>query len=181
MENKDLIKKLKSENIIVYPTDTIYGIVGSALSKKVVSRIYTIKGRDENKPFIILISRIEDLKLFGVKISPDQEKYLKSVWPGKVSVILPCKSKKFYYLHRGTNSLAFRLPKKKSLQALLKKTGPLVAPSANPQGLLPATTIREAKNYFGDTIDAYVSGGKLEGKSSTLISLLHEKAEILRK
>ena len=166
---------------MIYPTDTIYGILGSALSKKVVERIYTIKGRDENKPFIILISRIEDLKLFGVKISSDQQKYLKSVWPGKVSVILPCKSKKFSYLHRGTNSLALRLPKKKSLRALLEKTGPLVAPSANPQGFVPATTIREAKNYFGNTVDIYVSGGKLQGKSSTLISLLGKEPEILRK
>ncbi len=166
---------------MVYPTDTIYGILGNALSKSVVSKIYKIKGRDENKPFIILISKIEDLKLFGIKISKEQQTFLKSVWPGKVSVILLCTSKKFSYLHRGTNSLAFRLPKKKFLQALLEKTGPLVAPSANPQGLTPATTIREAKKYFGDTIDIYVSGGKLEGKSSTLISLLGKEPEILRK
>jgi L-threonylcarbamoyladenylate synthase len=166
---------------MVYPTDTIYGILGNALSKSVVSKIYKIKGRDENKPFIILISRIEDLKLFGVKLSIEQNRFLENVWPGKVSVILPCKSKKFSYLHRGTNSLAFRFPKKKSLQALLEKTGPLVAPSANPQALPPAKTIGEAKSYFGNAVDIYVSGGKLEGKSSTLISLLGKEPEILRK
>lgn len=175
------ITDLEPDSIMVYPTDTIYGILGNALSKSVVSKIYKIKGRDENKPFIILISKIEDLKLFGIKISKEQQTFLKSVWPGKVSVILPCTSKKFSYLHRGTNSLAFRLPKKKFLQALLQKTGPLVAPSANPQALPPAKTIREAKNYFGDTVDMYVSGGKLEGKSSTLISLLGKEPEILRK
>lgn len=170
-----------SDSIMIYPTDTIYGILGSALSKKVVARIYDIKGRDENKPFIILISEIADLKKFGVKLTQHQKEFLESVWPGKVSVILPCPSKKFSYLHRETNSLAFRLPKKKALRELLQKTGPLVAPSANPQALPPAKTIREAKNYFGDTIDIYVPGGKLEGKSSTLISLLENEPKILRK
>lgn len=181
METKDLIKKLKSENIAIYPTDTIYGIVGSALSKKVVSKIYEIKGRDENKPFIILISKIKDLELFGIKVSTEQKKFLENVWPEKVSVILPCKSTKFQYLHRGTKSLAFRLPKKKPLRELLEKTGPLVAPSANPQGLEPAKNITEAKKYFGDMVDIYVSGGKLEGKPSMLISLLEKEPKILRK
>lgn len=179
--NKDLVKVLKNEGVAIYPTDTLYGIIGSALSKKAVSRIYEIKGRDENKPFIILISKIKDLELFGINISIDQKKYLESVWPGKVSVILPCKSTKFQYLHRGTNSLAFRLPNKKSLRELLQKTGPLVAPSANPQGLDPAKTIKEAKRYFEDTIYMYVAGGKLEGKASTVISLLDKEPKILRK
>ncbi|HRH24822.1 MAG TPA: L-threonylcarbamoyladenylate synthase [Candidatus Paceibacterota bacterium] len=182
MDKNNLIKKITKElGIAVYPTDTIYGILGSALSKRTVSKIYKIKGRDENKPFIILISKIDDLKLFGIKTSAEQNDFLQSVWPGKVSVILPCKSKKFQYLHRGTKSLAFRLPKKKSLKILLEKTGPLVAPSANPQGLAPATTIREAKKYFGEVVDVYVSGGKLEGKSSTLISLLEKEPRVLRK
>lgn len=96
-------------------------------------------------------------------------------------MILPCKSTKFQYLHRGTKSLAFRLPKKKPLRELLEKTGPLVAPSANPQGLEPAKNITEAKKYFGDMVDVYVAGGKLEGKPSKLISLLEKKPKILRK
>lgn len=178
---RDLIKTLKTEGIAIYPTDTIYGIVGSAFSKKAVSRIYEIKGRDETKPFIILISKIKDLELFEIKISATQKKYLESVWPGKVSAILPCKSSKFKYLHRGTKSLAFRLPKKKSLMGILKKAGPLVAPSANPQGLEPAKNITEAKKYFGKTIDIYIANGKLEGKPSTLVSLLENEPKILRK
>lgn len=172
---------MKPDSVAIYPTDTIYGILGSALSKRVVARIYKIKGRDENKPFIILISKIKDLKLFGINISKEQKGYLENIWPNKVSVILPCKSNKFKYLHRGTNSLAFRLPKKESLRKLLEKTGPLVAPSANPQGLPPAKTITEAKKYFGNSVDVYVSGGRMEGKPSRLISLLEEKPRILRR
>ena len=171
---------LKKSGVAVIPTDTIYGIVGSALSKKTVERIYELKGRDDGKPCITLISSYADLKKFGVVLTPSQKKILSRAWPGPVSVILPCTQKKFEYLHRGTKSLAFRMPKTKKLQDLLKKTGPLIAPSANLQGAQPAETIAEAKAYFGDTIDIYSSGGRKKGKPSTLISLLDNKVVVLR-
>lgn len=176
----NIAKVIKNDGVGVILTDTLYGIIGSAFSKKVVERIYELKGRDENKPFIVLISDITDLKKFGIKITSAQKIFLSKVWPGPVSVILPCKNKKFEYLHRGTKSLAFRLPKKKKLQTLLKKTGPLVAPSANPQGLPPAETITQAKKYFGSKIDFSVSGGRKVGKASTIISLLMGKPELIR-
>ena len=171
-------KFLKEGKISVMPTDTLYGICTSAFSKKSVRKIYQIKGRDDHKPFIILISSILDLKKFGIKLTKDQKSFLDNVWPNSVSVILPVPQKRFEYLHRGTKSLAFRLPKKKSLELFIKKTGPLVAPSANPQGLTPATTITEAKEYFGEKIDLYVSDGKIKGKPSIIVSLLENKLKI---
>jgi len=96
---------------------------------------------------------------------------LNEYWPGPVSIILPCESDKFAYLHRGTNSLAFRLPAKPELIETLKQTGPLVAPSANPEGMPPAKTIRKAKAYFGDAADFYYDKGKLTSLPSTLIAV----------
>jgi len=107
----------------VLPTDTIYGLVGPALSKKTVEKIYKTRKRDPKKPLIILISDLDDLKRFSVRIDKESRSLLKKLWPGKISVILPCKDKRFKYLHRGTESLAFRLPAKKSLRRLIKKTG----------------------------------------------------------
>jgi L-threonylcarbamoyladenylate synthase len=74
-------------------------------------------------------------------------------------------------LHLGTQSLAFRVPKPKGLQSLLKKTGPLVAPSANPEGMKPALTMREAKKYFGNAVALYVPG-LVHRAPSSLVSLL---------
>src|SRR5690606_23138943 len=140
----------------------LYGLVGPAFSKKAVERIYEIKGRNKKKPLIVLIASIQDLKKFGVS---GEHPILKKVWPGPVSVTLEhtsmMMSKKFIYLNRGGKSLAFRLPKKKSLIEILKKTGPLVAPSANLEGLPPAENIRQAKRYFDDKVDFYVAGGTL--------------------
>ncbi len=170
------MKRNAKNEIIVLPTDTLYGICTSAFDEKAVEKIYDIKGRDENKPFIVLISKLKDLEDFGIssELIRTHKKLLNTLWPGKVSVILPIEKKswkEFAYLHRGQKSFAFRMPKKKSLQRILTEIGPLVAPSANPQGLKPATNIREAKLYFGNKVDTYISGGKLIGSPSTIIEV----------
>lgn len=176
-----IAKKILKGEIGVLPTDTIYGLVGSALQKKAVVRIYKARKRNPSKPFIILINSIEDLEFFSIEISAEVRKSLRQFWPGKVSVILPCPRKKYEYLHKGTKTLAFRLPAKKSLRRLLKRTGPLVAPSANPEGLPPAKTIREARRYFGEKIDFYVDGGKIVSPPSTLIVMNVKNARVYLK
>lgn len=153
------------------PTDTLYGLVGSAFNENTVARIYKLRKRNLRKPMIILIGSLADLKLFNLRIPRGTKKILREIWPGKVSVILPCPAKKFSYLHRGKNSLAFRLPQKAGLIKILKATGPLVAPSANFEGEPPAKTIKEAKRYFGNKVDFYLDGGKINFAPSTLIEI----------
>lgn len=172
---------LEEDGVVILPTDTLYGIIGRALSKKAVERIYVIKGRSENKPFIVLINSYEDLKTFGIKVNEDQAKILGKFWPGKVSVILPCKLAKWKYLHRGHESLAFRMigKRNKNLFDLINKVGPLVAPSVNIQNEKPAETISEARKYFGEKIDLYINTGRKVSFPSTLVRI-NEKIEILR-
>lgn len=180
-----IIKTLKAGGVGVLSTDTLYGLVGQAMEKKTISRIYDIKGRDSKKPLIILISSTKDLKIFGVKVDDKIKIKLKEFWPGPVSIIFPCKMEKFKYLHRGAKTLAFRIPKKEELIRIIKKTGPLVAPSANPEGLPPARNITEAKKYFGDNIDFYLKGTKPKNKPSSIIKInnsnINSNIKIIRK
>lgn len=173
-------KILSGSGIGVLPTDTIYGLAGRAMDKKAVEKIYKIRKRNPKKPLIILINSLNDLPLFRIKLSLETKKVLKKVWPGPVSVILPCRNKKFHYLHRGTKTLAFRLPKLEWLRNLLKKTGPLAAPSANWEGYPPAKTIKEAEKYFKNQVDFYLNGGKLESPPSTVIFVKDDKIKIIR-
>jgi len=215
--NDEVIKILIDGGIGVLPTDTIYGLVGSALNKKTVTRIYKLRRRNPKKPMIVLIGSVSDLKKFGVKIGARTRKILNKIWPhfrrhalrrgsgysgqaGKVSVILPCQSPKLAYLHRGTKSIAFRLPAFVTapasaplrtcrsagkppfdLHGLLKRVGPLVAPSANLSGKPPARTIKEAMKHFGYKVDFYVDAGQLLSKPSTLIEIKKGKTVVLRK
>ncbi len=176
----NLALSLKGGAVGVLPTDTLYGIVGSAFLERSVERIYVLRKRRPDKPFIILISSLGDLKIFGVRLGVREGDILKKLWPGPVSVVLRSKSGKFDYLKRGGSTLAFRMPGSVWLRNLLKRSGPLVAPSANVEGKKPAKNVREAKEYFGDGVDFYVSVGDLVSKSSTLISLVGGKPRVLR-
>jgi L-threonylcarbamoyladenylate synthase len=176
----EIIKILKNGGIGVLPTDTIYGLVGSAISRKAVFRIYRLRKRNPQKPFIILIGSLDDLNLFKIKIDKYSYKILRKIWPNAVSVVLPCARKKFFYLHRGGKTLAFRFPKNKALTDILKQTGPLIAPSANPEGFRPAETIEQAKEYFGRGVDFYLDKGIIKGPASTLIEIKNKKIFILR-
>ena len=174
------IQMLKAGKVGIVPTDTLYGLSAGAFDAAACARIYALKGRDEGKPFIILIADMSDLSRFGIELTAVQKSYLDTVWPGPVSVILPCPHEEFTYLHRGTTTLAFRLPILPELRALLRETGPLVAPSANPQGLEPAHTLEEARAYFGDRVDFYIEGGRKDAKPSTIISLASGVPVVIR-
>ena len=170
---------LREGAVGVIPTDTIYGICGSALNKKTVEKIYKLRKRNPKKPVIILIGSIGDLKEFNVKLKNWQEKILLKIWPAKISVILDCPSSKFYYLHRGTKTLSFRVPASKNLLKIISVSGPLVAPSANFEGRPPAENINEAKKYFGGEV-FYYGKRKLTGQPSTLVDLTKKPFKIIR-
>lgn len=155
----------------VIPTDTLYGIVASATNESAVRRVYALKKRASTKPCIILISSIGDLKIFGIELTEQQKSIVNTYWPGPVSIVLSCGDDVPEYLHGGTHTLAFRLPDGEKLIALLRESGPLIAPSANPEGLPPAATAGEARQYFGDSVDFYTEGGVRAGEPSTLVKL----------
>ncbi|MCA9390395.1 threonylcarbamoyl-AMP synthase [candidate division WWE3 bacterium] len=171
---------LMNYGVGVLPTDTQYGLVGKALSVTVVEKIYALKGRSADKPLIILISELSDLDTFFVTLTKNEREFLEENWPAQLSAILSCNQPDLTYLHRGTNSLAFRLPDHPDLVQLIKTVGPLVAPSANLEREEPASTIKQAQDYFKDQVDFYVDGGALISPPSTLIQFVDHSIEIIR-
>ncbi len=153
MFTDNLTEVLKNGGVAVMPTDTIYGIVGSALNLKTIERIYKIKKRSPEKKLITLIGDWNEIKKFGIDVGQFQ---------------IPPYDKPTTFI---LEDVSFRLPLDSQFREFLIKTGPLAAPSANPEGLPPATNIAEAKEYFGDQVDLYVDGGTLVGKASQIIRL----------
>ena len=179
--DSEVIEKIRNGGVGVLPTDTLYGIVGSALNEDAVELIYALRKRNSSKPMIILIASLNDLGFFDIPLEPVLLEKVKTFWPGKVSIILDCTKKEFHYLHRGGNSLAFRLPEDEWLRELLKQTGPLVAPSANFEGEKEAKDIDQAREYFGESVDFYVDFGVLESDPSTIVRIKEGKLEVVRK
>lgn len=173
------VSYLKNGELVVMPTDTIFGIVALAENRRAVEKVYKARGRNPKKPCIILCSSVSDLTKLKIKIKKPIRDLLIKIWPNPVSVIFSCPDSSMKYLHRGTKTLAIRIPKNKKLRELIKKTGPLIAPSANPEGDSPAKNIEEAWYYFGDKVDVYIKG-KANKKQSTLISLVDGKFKMIR-
>lgn len=170
-DNKELIKILQQGGLAVMPTDTVYGIVGRAEDALVVESVYQARQRSPEKPCIILIGDISELEKFSINLTEVQKEKLKEYWPGPVSIILDCANDKFEYLHRGTDTLACRLPAQEELRKFLLETGPLIAPSANTEGSPVAKNVDEAKKYFRDQVDFYMDGGEIQGNPSRVIRL----------
>jgi tRNA threonylcarbamoyl adenosine modification protein (Sua5/YciO/YrdC/YwlC family) len=162
--------------IAIIPTDTVYGVVARAADPQAVARLYQLKHR-EGKPGTLVAANISQLVDLGIA-----RHYLTSAevfWPGAVSVIIPC-DQTLFYLHQGTDSLAIRIPNDARLRELLQQTGTLLTSSANQPGDPPATTITEAKAYFGDQVDWYEDGGVVNREPSTVIKFVNNAIEVMR-
>jgi len=171
---------LNNGGVVIAPTDTLYGVLAKATDIEAVHKVDKLKGRSHVKSYIVLISDISELELFWIQINPRIKTFLSRVWPGPVTVALSVDEGVFPFLREGHNSIAFRLPKSEKLIELIKNTGPLVAPSANPEGLTPASSIEDAQKYFGADASGYIDGGIRTGMPSTVISFEKGDLECVR-
>lgn len=174
---KKLVEHIRQTGqIAIIPTDTVYGVVARAADPQSIARLYKLKSR-EGKPGTLVAASIEQIVELGI-----ERKYLEAAnlfWPGAVSVITPCDAN-LEYIHQGVKSLAFRIPNDPWLLKLLQQTGPLLTSSANQPGDQPATTIDEAKEYFGSQVEWYEDGGHKHNEASTIIKIVDGDVLIIR-
>jgi len=169
----ELIKILRTNGVAVIPTDTIYGLVGSALAPEAAARLRRLKKRSPEKSFIVLIADWSDLVKLGVTADEATQRLAEKLWREEpTSIIFPRKN---------GETVALRLPHRApELRELLRQTGPLAAPSANPEGAPPAATIAEGRACFGDEVDYYLDGDaagwRMTGSPSRLVALEIEQA-----
>lgn len=180
MNPAEIASRLKAGAVGMIATDTLYGFHTNAFIPEAVERIYHLKQRDQDKPFIILISTVDDLEKFGIKVSDKVKEKILTLWPGKVSIVFDVDSSELEYLHRGKKSLAFRIPDKTSLRELLDLTGPLVSTTVNIAGEPHINNVEEAQKKFGDQIDFYVDEGEIVSEPSTVMKFNGNQVEVLR-
>lgn len=159
-EIKRIANAFKKGKIAIMPTETIPGLICSALSKKAVERMMAIKNRPAQKPPTIIISDLNQLSLLGIKTSVFEREVLSKIWPASISFVLSCPNNSKKYLHQGLNSLAVRLPRKKWLCQLLQIAGPIATTSANLADEPFAKTVLTGVKIFSQDLDFYVIGGK---------------------
>jgi L-threonylcarbamoyladenylate synthase len=162
---KELIKLIKSGAIFIYPTDTIYGLGCNALNKKSVERIKKIKLRDKNKP----LSIIAPSKEWIYKNTFAKKKLVNKYLPGKYTLILEKKNKKFLNHVSSTEFLGVRIPDNDFCKIIQSSNIPFVTTSVNLSRKPFAKSIEEIERRIIKKVDVIVNSGKLSGEPSTII------------
>lgn len=181
---KEAVEVLKSGGVIVYPTDTLYGLGANALDPAGVERIFKIKNRAREKPLPIAVRNIKWAKELAF-IYQKEEKILKKVWPGAVGVVLPKRNIVPYVLTAGKPNVALRVPNHLFVDKLLGRFGyPLTSTSANISGEEPSVKISKIIEIFKDFYhkpDLIIDAGDLKpSEPSTILDLTGDKPKILR-
>ncbi len=161
--------------LIVYPTDTVYGIGANATNKKAVEKLFKIKHRSKEKSISVLVSSFRMLENYA-KINPKQRKFLEKRLPGKYTFVLKPKRK----LPVSKNKIGFRIPHHWCYLISKEFGRPITTTSANLSGEPIPKTIREIRKTFGDEISLYIDSGILSGKPSKVIDITFEKPKVLR-
>ena len=181
---KITVKSIKQGEVVVCPTDTVYGLLADATNEKAIKKLLKIKKRRTQKPIPIFVKDLKTAKRLA-QINKNQEKFLRKVWPGKVTTVLKRKNKLPKILFTERKTIGLRIPKYKLVQDLFKKLNcPLTGTSANISGKSPSGNFKEVvlqfkgKKYQPDFI---VDAGNLKpGKPSTVLDLTIFPPKILR-
>lgn len=165
------VELLKKGEVLVLPTDTVYGFSG--IVGKTDEMIRKIKGREETKPFIQLIGRPEDISCITDDVVPQK---LLSLWPGPLTIIVHCKQ-------NPSQTVAVRCPGDSWLRkVILGAQSPIYSTSVNRSGFPVLTKVSEIKAEFEDEVALIVSAGDCKSSvPSTIVKLDGEKIEVLRK
>ncbi len=171
---------IKKGGIIVFPTDTVYGIGCNPYNANAVEKIYEIKSREKIKSLPVLAYSLDTVKEIA-RIDTFTEKIIKKYWPGPLTLILELTDKKLKKSLNLDNKIAVRIPDSKCTLKLLEKCGLLVGTSANISGSPPSTDPKECLKNITN-YDVFLNGGTITSKGeSTIIEIENEEIKIIRK
>lgn len=152
-------KVLDAMGLVVYPTDTIYGLAGLALYPEAVEKVYEAKGRPKNSPITVTVTSHEGL-LELTDITPAQAKFLGRFTGEPITWVLPARDHLPKQLLAGGTTVGVRILTKGCAAELVNRVGPITATSANVHGKRSARKIQDAVDSLGDSVDLYLDCGK---------------------
>jgi L-threonylcarbamoyladenylate synthase len=146
--------------VIAFRTDTFYGLGADPFNRDAIQKIKQLKGREEGKPILIVISEWDQIEELITKRTRSFNTLAKGFWPGPLTLIGKAASEVSEDITAGTATVGVRLPGDDKVRELVRECGgALTATSANPSDQQPAKTAQEVEKYFGATIDLIVDGG----------------------
>lgn len=175
--------------LVVLPTDTVYGVGADAFSPAAVQRLLDAKGRGRQQPPPVLVGSTATLAALVETVPEPVQRLVDEFWPGGLTIVLPAQQSLVWDLGETHGTVAVRMPDHRVALALLEETGPLAVSSANLTGEPAAVEVDQAKGMLGDSIEVYLDAGPAtRGVASTIVdatSLVrpggeHAKVRVLR-
>ena len=168
--------------VIGYPTETIYGLGANVMNKRAVEKVYDMKGRDKNKPILILAENVEQVKQLTASFPESARILAKEFWPGPLTIVFPAAKRLNTFLTGDNRTIGIRITNNKICQELLKLSGvPITSTSANISGGVNPISAREVEKTFADKLDLIIDGGENKNRiPSTVVSVLGDSFDVIR-
>ena len=175
-------KIIKEGGIVIFPTETVYGIGTNGLNKEAIKKLYEVKQRPLNKPISLLVSNIEMVNQVAKNISKLEYKIMQNFFPGPLTIILEKKDIVPDILTANTNTVGIRMPSGEIARKLIEYAGiPIATPSANISGKPSGTNIKDIQKDFEGKVDYFIDNGESKlGIPSTIVRVINNEVHILR-
>lgn len=175
------VSAINAGELIVIPTDTVYGIAADAFNKSAVQRLLDAKGRGRQMPPPVLIGQVETLPALASNVPGYAQAMLDDLWPGALTLIFHEQPSLAWDLGITRSTVAVRMPADERALAILKRTGPLAVSSANLTGQEAALNVADAQEQLGDSVSVYIDGGPAQiGQASTIVDVTGSVPRIVR-
>jgi L-threonylcarbamoyladenylate synthase len=176
------VEALKRGHVIVFPTETLYGLGADALNEAAVEKVFQLKGRDSHNPIPVLVANQGMLETLVAKVPTSAQRLIDQYWPGPLTLVLPGRKNIPKYLCNASGGVGVRISSQPIATLLVNGLGrPLTATSANPSGKEPARTLQQTKKYLTNRVVIFVEGGTLTSKSgSTVVEVMEDSIRIIR-
>jgi L-threonylcarbamoyladenylate synthase len=174
------VNALNEGELVAIPTETVYGLAGSAYNEHAINKIFQLKNRPTCNPLILHTHSIEEVLKFVKEIPPNALKLAEAFWPGPLTLLLPKKSNIPKSVTSGSHLVAVRIPNHPVTLSLLRQLEfPLVAPSANPYTRISPTNAKMVYDYFGEALPIILEGDICsKGIESTIVGF-HDNVPII--
>lgn len=182
MNLSQAIASLERGDVVVFPTETVYGLGADALNPAAVEKVFQLKGRNPDTPIPIIVADQAMLKDLVEEIPSIARKLMERFWPGPLTLVLPAVPGTPKQLLNRTGGIGVRISSQPIATQLARELRrPLTATSANPSGQPAASTIEQAQNYFAGEIEIFLDGGKLPSKTgSSVVEVSDDRIKIIR-
>jgi len=168
--------------LVVLPTDTVYGLGADAFNPKAVTRLLTAKGRGRDMPPPVLVGTVRAATALVEDLGPDGQRLIDEFWPGGLTIVCRAARTLSWDLGDTKGTVAIRMPEDAVALDLLRETGPMAVSSANLTGLPAATTAALARDQLGDAVSVYLDNGTVSGGvASTIVDLTGPQPRLLRR